>query len=197
MKPYNPDEYWRERYLSNGRSYVARNSDPSASKIQFDRIAPLIRKIPEVDRLLDFGSGPGRFQGVLGERAKEIEAIDLVPDALDDLRKAYPATKTSVFELPLPYGPESFGAVWACTVLQHVVDEKIFGAICREIGRILVPGGSFFVVDDTRARNFHVVARNPIKIGLAMKVANCKVAGMEFVDIDSPASHYFCEIRKV
>lgn len=95
-------------------------------------------------RVLDLGSGKGRFARRLVERGALVIALDA---SLAMLRcaRGLPRVQASATRLPLPSG--WFDAVVAIEMLEHAADP---GAVLREAARVLRPEGTLVLIDKSR-----------------------------------------------
>jgi len=69
---------------------------------------------------------------------------------------------------PLPFPDGHFDCVTAIVVLQHVVADEMFAALCREIARVTRPGGTVVVLDGVGCRANHARSRTPEEVGEAL-----------------------------
>ena len=97
-------------------------------------------------RLLDIGCGTGAMLDMLAPFG-EVVGADFAPQALEFCRargrendRHYPLTRADVRRLP--FADDSFDAVTAMDVIEHIDDDK---AASSEIFRVLKPGGRLFV----------------------------------------------------
>ena len=97
-------------------------------------------------RLLDIGCGTGAMLDVLAPFG-DVVGADFAPEALQFCRargaeqgRTYPLTRADVRRLP--FAGDSFDAVTAMDVIEHIDDDK---AASAEIFRVLKPGGRLFV----------------------------------------------------
>lgn len=102
-------------------------------------------------RILDIGCGHGALSLTLSESTGfDIVALDLVPDRVATVRSKQQARSPANARLRLlvanaqvlPFRPETFDAIVATEVLEHV-DEP--DRMLREVHRALRPGGRFFM----------------------------------------------------
>jgi len=98
-------------------------------------------RIPRGGLFLDIGCGTGAMSSDL--RAKgEVVSLDFERAALDFVRsRGLPHPVQASAEI-LPFRLDSFDAVTALDVIEHVDDDR---AAAREIGRVLKPGGTAVV----------------------------------------------------
>lgn len=100
---------------------------------------------------LDIGCGAGFLTNELALRGHQVFGIDLSPSSLEvaqsrDLTKSVEYQQASAYSLPFP--DQSFDAVAAMDLLEHVEDPE---RVIQEASRVLKPGGLFF---------FHTFNRN-------------------------------------
>jgi SAM-dependent methyltransferase len=101
-------------------------------------------------RSLEVGSGYGRLTPTFASFSSEHIAVDINPDALAQARVTYPEhdfREASVTALPFPDDHVDLVVTW--TVIQHVPPEQIATA-CAEILRVLAPGGTLLICEETR-----------------------------------------------
>jgi SAM-dependent methyltransferase len=110
-----------------------------------------------VNSSLEIGCGYGRLTPLLASYAHTHIAIDINLSALEQARLAYPALdfrQASADELPFP--DDLFGLVTTWTVLQHIPPDRIKKA-AGELVRVLAPGGSLLICEETRYADRPVV----------------------------------------
>ena len=103
-----------------------------------------------VARSLEIGCGFGRLSMTLAAHSREHIAIDINESALAAARQSYPGIQFrqgSTMRLPFPN--QHFDLVCTWTVMQHIRPESI-GKVAREIRRVLAPGGSLLICEETR-----------------------------------------------
>ena len=99
------------------------------------------------NRLLEIGYGSGVFMPSLAPRCAELHGVDPHPLRLavseSLVRHGVPATLTQAGVESLPYPDGYFDGAVTISALEYVPD---IGAACREIRRVLAPGGVLAVV---------------------------------------------------
>lgn len=101
-------------------------------------------------RILDVGCGYGRVLGLLFERGyHSLIGCDLAPAMIAEARKRFPAiTFTELISPPqLPVADASVDAALMFAVLTCVPTDEGQRDIVSEVGRVLRPGGLFYVSD--------------------------------------------------
>jgi 2-polyprenyl-6-hydroxyphenyl methylase/3-demethylubiquinone-9 3-methyltransferase len=103
-----------------------------------DALGPLAGR-----RVLDLGCGKGRFARALARRGARVVGLDLSAAMLaeaDDLDRVRASARR------LPFGSANFDGVIAIEVFEHLASASI-DEVCREVRRVLRPGGTFVIVD--------------------------------------------------
>lgn len=119
-------------------------SERAAMVLDADRVGArgqfltLFRRGPKV-RLLEIGTGVGRDSAVFVEQGIDTYGVDL------SLEQARRAARRGVRQVVasvrhLPFGSQTFGAVWTMSVLMHVPNVDI-ESVLAEVRRVLKPGG--------------------------------------------------------
>lgn len=97
----------------------------------------------EGKRILDVGSGKGRFSRVLQDRGADVVGIDL---SMAMLASSPGLARVRGSARRLPFLPEVFDLVVVVEVLQHLTEAAVDAAI-HEFRRVLKPGGRLAVID--------------------------------------------------
>lgn len=102
-------------------------------------IVEFVRGLPEVDRVLDLGTGDGRLAPEL--RAREVVLADVSQVALERARRRLPGAEVVHVEpdAPLPLADSSFDLVLCAETIEHVRDVQL---LLSEARRVLRPGGT-------------------------------------------------------
>lgn len=94
-------------------------------------------------RVLDVGTGTGTVAALACSRGAKVVAVDAEPSMVELARRRAPAAETRLATLPhLPFAGDSFDAVVASFVLNHVGDPA---AAAAELRRVVRPGGAIAV----------------------------------------------------
>ncbi len=122
----------RDRFKSEVAS-----DDPRLLAI-VERLSPLSGR-----RLLDLGCGKGRFARCLSERGARVIGLDV---SAGMLAEADGLDRVRASARRLPFGAASFDGALAVEVFEHLAP-KALDQVCREVLRVLRPGGTFVVID--------------------------------------------------
>ncbi len=135
----------RSRF-SQTAAAVGRCSDARA-----DELAARVRHLVELtgeERALDAGAGTGALAFALAPLVREVVAVELVPELLEEGRKRLePGSNVTFVEgdvTALPFPDGSFDVVGSRMVLHHVARPELAIA---ELTRVTRPGGTLLVVD--------------------------------------------------
>lgn len=99
--------------------------------------------------ILDFGSSDGHMAGIVKTRFPEarVIGIDSSPRSIEYARRAHPGLEFFVLKGGrLPFGDATIDLVYAVGVFHHIPFAE-HGAVCREIFRVLKPGGAFVLFE--------------------------------------------------
>jgi SAM-dependent methyltransferase len=151
-------DYWNR--MGPGKSF--------AHPVNFERLS---QWLSPASRILDVGCGYGRALGLLFDRGYyNLIGCDLAPAMIALARERFPALTfaelTSPPHLPLP--DASVDATLLFAVLTCVPTDQGQRAIFEEVGRVLRPGGLFYVSDlwlQTDERNTERYVRDQPKYG--------------------------------
>lgn len=126
-------------------------------KRRFEEVAKVIESVK--GKILDIGCADGTFSKVIFDTAKpeKLIGIDVVKTSTDWANKHWGKEKKMIFEVgdaeKLDYASETFNAVFALEMLEHVFDPK---KVLSEIKRVLKKDGYgvFLVPSDSDLFNF-------------------------------------------
>jgi ubiquinone/menaquinone biosynthesis C-methylase UbiE len=142
--------------------------------IQRERFRAALSLVPpQSDRLLELGYGSAVFFPALADRAKKLYGIDIHEKGGEVISALHSEgvsgyLATAVAE-SLPFQSASFDTVVAISTLEFVSD---LDAVCAEVHRILMPGGSFVVITPGKSK----------LVDLGLRVLTGKSAQRDFGD---------------
>ncbi len=135
----------RERFARTAER-VAALQDARAAELE-EKVVRIVAPSGE-ERALDSGSGAGALAFALAPHVREVVAVDLVPELLEQGRKRAERFPNVTFvegdatKLPFEYG--SFDLACSLRTLHHIVRPELAVA---ELVRVTRPGGRVLVVD--------------------------------------------------
>jgi SAM-dependent methyltransferase len=94
-------------------------------------------------RVLDLGCGKGRFSRRLSDLGARVVGLDLSAAMLSE---AVDLDRVRASSRRLPFASASFDRVMAVEVFEHLAPRAV-DQVCDEVRRVLVPGGTFVIVD--------------------------------------------------
>ncbi|HLU35441.1 MAG TPA: class I SAM-dependent methyltransferase [Thermomicrobiales bacterium] len=139
----------RAQYGSVGDAYV--KSTGHATGGDLGRMVALSGATPET-RMLDIATGGGHVARAFAPHVGSVLATDLTPEMIAHAGRAFREwgldnVTTGIADAEeLPYDDASFDLV-TCRIAPHHFPDV--GAFVREVYRVLVPGGTFILVDST------------------------------------------------
>ena len=201
MKNYDPREYWPARLKKEGALYVStRNSkkiNDNQWKVFKDALfLSMLGTAP--GHILDFGCGVGRFAEPVLEEADRYTGVDINHEAFEFAPNLDLADFVALPEDKIPFENGTFDSAMSLTVLQHIVDPEQFSLWAGEIGRVVKPGGYFYIIDDANQQAkmaMHMRVRGPEKIAEALGATVDFDLGR--ISAERPNSHYCFRARKV
>ena len=115
------------------------------------RLAHLRAGVRAGDRVLDLGSGDGRFTAELARLGAAPIGVDLAQGAIDRARARHPELdfRLASIDGPLPFDAGSFDVVWTTEVIEHVADTARW---LSEVRRVLVPRGRLLLTTPSHGR---------------------------------------------
>lgn len=145
----------RHSYDTLAERYSAELGDELAYK-PLDRalLTSLVEQCPSEMPVADLGCGPGHVAAWLAGRGVAAVGIDMSPGMVAVGRREHPEVEFRQGDLlSLPASDEEFGSAVAFYSIIHLGPDELLPA-CRELRRVIVPGGrllvSFHVGDEVR-----------------------------------------------
>jgi 2-polyprenyl-3-methyl-5-hydroxy-6-metoxy-1,4-benzoquinol methylase len=109
------------------------------------RIVKILRLLADEPRgrMLDIGCAGGELAGLLQAQGWSVEGVDREYALVETARaRGIPARQADFDGGPLPWEPDTFDAVVAGEIIEHLLDTDRF---LREIGRVVRPRGVLIV----------------------------------------------------
>ena len=115
------------------------------------RLAHLRAGVRAGDRVLDLGSGDGRFTEELARLGAHPVGVEIAQAAVDRARARHPELdfRLAPIDGPLPFDHGAFDVVWASEVIEHVADTARW---LSEVRRVLVPRGRLLLTTPSHGR---------------------------------------------
>lgn len=128
-------------FFASGERDVTRYLDPVLARLGFN---------PQGKRALEIGCGVGRMTFSLAKRFSEVDALDISPEMIRRAKeyKQQFGIGNAHFHLGsgkdlAGFGAEHFDFCFSYIVFQHIPSVDLIFNYVREIGRVLIPGGTF------------------------------------------------------
>ena len=135
----------RERFRKTA-DRIAALQDARADELEA-KVVRFVRPSGD-ERALDSGSGAGALAFALAPHVREVVAVDLVPELLEQGRKRGEQFPNVTFvegdATALPFEPYSFDLAGSLRTLHHIARPELTVA---ELARVTRPGGRVLVVD--------------------------------------------------
>ena len=152
-----------------------------------DRIETALRFMPQdVKEILDVGTGYGFLEELIQKTRNKISlyGIDISPLGIRKLRSNFKGDFKVADLREIPYPENSFDAVFALEVLEHIPPTDTFLAL-KELMRVLIPGGILIVSVPTN-EVINDFSKNPsghLRIYTPELIkAELRLAGFEFIE---------------
>lgn len=144
-------EYWNQRAIEQGRASVSRKGDDATAATE--RFRAFFESNYDFEgatgQVLDFGCGWGRWASLF-EKAEFYLGVDASSEMIELAFKANHRFRFLWMEEDtLDCADGTFDLVWICTVLQHIVEDEEVYRTLTELHRVLKPGGSMLMFENT------------------------------------------------
>ena len=133
------------------------DTKPAYFRLHRRRFTALLAALPPPPaRVLEGGTTPGQFTGILRRAGYQVAGIDLFPDERAGLWRALDVDVRfcNLDESPIPFDSESFDAVVFSEVIEHLAGSPL--PALREMARVLRPGGRLVI---TTPNQFYLKSR--------------------------------------
>lgn len=138
--------------------------------------------------LLDLGCGSGPFlRRFKAEGFQKLYGLEPDPALIANIPKGVADVREGKAE-KLPFDSGFFQTVWVYGVLHHLTGPDHYRAACREIARVLAPGGRVFIMEPGRYKTFRAIEELAGVLGVVSKTFK---AFKETMDEERPLQHKF------
>ena len=119
------------------------------------RLSGFFKLVDKKARILDLGCGSGPFLAYFASKGYR-SLCGIEPDAalIRNIPTGLPAEVKNCRAEAIDYPAASFDVVFIYCVLHHLKGAEAYRAACREVDRVLKPGGLVFVMEPGRYRLF-------------------------------------------
>lgn len=174
MNAYTPEEYWSrlahdcaEKDPSDFSAVLHPNAprwfNAMMDRMQVDAWERAIDRcnLQPGHRVLDIGSGMGRWLSRFSNRRLEVHGVDCTPEMLQIAKNRGVSAHLAAGDAErLPFADESFDAITSVTVVQHIPFAKQETAI-EELIRVLRPSGRLILLELIRGKDAHIFPARP------------------------------------
>lgn len=109
-------------------------------------------------KILDVGCGTGPFLVYFSSVGfQNLYGVEPDTALIKNIPEALKAGVASCTAEDMPYGDGVFDAVFVYGVLHHLKGREVYSSACREIHRVMKPGGFLFVMEPGRYRVFRMM----------------------------------------
>ena len=145
----------------------------------------------------DIGAGTGLFAAAAARMAAQVYALDVDPEAVEYVRKRAERERLGNVESLLsdgaayPLPEDSVDAALMCTVL-HEIPESDRPAVLGEVRRILVPRGTFAIIEFKVQEHIEFGPPASERIPRDVIVALCEAAGLSAAGEFDMSHNLYC-----
>jgi ubiquinone/menaquinone biosynthesis C-methylase UbiE len=185
----DPESFWNERFdefgkLSTGFTdeLLYRYDDKLRRKAFSSKID--LKKKPKI---LDVGCNYGPWTLSLAKMGLDVTGIDISSQAIKEAKKIafdnnvqirYLAKKAEDIE----FGDEKFDIILSVTVLQHILDDKLYSKSLRKFHKYLEEGGKLVLIESAPNRKKRDKLSYKKERTFRKQIDLCREAGFRLVD---------------
>jgi len=147
--------FWDERCMRFGHTgwsdELVYNYDQPLRLKAIRKAISRFRLVGDGDTALDIGCGTGDFIQLLSEAGARVTGLDVSQEAVRIARQRFQGNDRvevitgKVEELDFP--PESYDLVTSITVLQHIVDDRLFDRAVQNVTEVVKTGGNIILLE--------------------------------------------------
>lgn len=150
--PFNYKKYWQQQYEKHGLNptYCGGSGDKLTYKYVFRRFDELIKKFNiDVDSsVLDVGCGVGIYTDYFYKKGfRNYKGIDLSKDMINELSKKFNAYEFEENDISKGKITGKYDLIIMISVTQHILLDKYFEFVIKQIHDLLNKDGLFLVTD--------------------------------------------------
>jgi len=197
---YDPRQYWPARLKKEGKLYVSTKNKVSIYQEQGEVFWNALDGVfppGNIESILDFGCGVGRFAERVAPRVGQYVGVDINEEAFQYAPEIENAEFVGLPDDKIPFPDGEFNGAMSVTVLQHIVDPFQFETWAFELSRVVRPRGFFLIIDDANPKKkmgMHMKVRGPEIIAEAL---GARIDYQRIIDAERPKSHYCFRARKL
>lgn len=149
--------YWKarhEQYLLNsqgvGNAVLDQSENDRIYRGLQGYVASLLPslRLPEHFKVLDLGCGIGMMAGIFIDSGAQYTGVDVSETALNIAREKYPKGNylaANIADIPLH---DKYDVIVERTVFIHLVEDRFWKSVLREVKRLLSTNGIFIIMDE-------------------------------------------------
>jgi SAM-dependent methyltransferase len=152
---FDPTDYWNARHLRypglEGVGFIGLGAAYNSwlYKIRGRSVRRLLRRLDGIEdfRVFDVGSGGGFYLDIWHDLGvAELVGSDISDVAVQRLRERFPGcevVRLDISAADIDFDAGTFDVISAFDLLFHIVDDSRYRTACRNVSRLLRPGGWF------------------------------------------------------